>query len=107
MFLQTHPNISTNQPISGSFEELQFFASPNYKKGIEWYVDNFVSNDSSTPALIRFEKSANYFDNPKAPAAVSALLPEAKLIVVFIDPVRRAYSWYKVFNHFLTLKLIF
>uniref|UniRef100_A0A914KZT8 [heparan sulfate]-glucosamine N-sulfotransferase n=1 Tax=Meloidogyne incognita TaxID=6306 RepID=A0A914KZT8_MELIC len=95
MFLQIHPNISTNLPIPGYFEELQFFASQNYNKGIDWYVENFISNESSLPSLIRFEKSANYFDNPKAPAAISALLPNAKLIVVFSDPVRRAFSWYK------------
>uniref|UniRef100_A0A915NU03 [heparan sulfate]-glucosamine N-sulfotransferase n=1 Tax=Meloidogyne floridensis TaxID=298350 RepID=A0A915NU03_9BILA len=95
MFLQIHPNISTNLPIPGYFEELQFFASPNYNKAIDWYVENFISNESSLPSLIRFEKSANYFDNPKAPAAISALLPNAKLIVVFSDPIRRAYSWYK------------
>uniref|UniRef100_A0A1I8BHN1 [heparan sulfate]-glucosamine N-sulfotransferase n=1 Tax=Meloidogyne hapla TaxID=6305 RepID=A0A1I8BHN1_MELHA len=95
LFLQIHPNISTNRPIPSYFEELQFFAGPNYNKGIDWYVENFVSNESSSPALIRFEKSANYFDNPKAPAAISALLPNAKLLVIFNDPVRRAYSWYK------------
>jgi len=101
MFLQIHPNISTNSPIPGYFEELQFFAGPNYNKGIDWYVENFVSNESPLPSLIRFEKSANYFDNPKAPAAISALLPNAKLIVVFSDPVRRAFSWYKVCKFFL------
>ncbi|CAK5066344.1 unnamed protein product [Meloidogyne enterolobii] len=95
MFLQIHPNISTNLPIPGYFEELQFFAGPNYNKGIDWYVENFILNESSLPSLIRFEKSANYFDNSKAPAAISALLPNAKLIVVFSDPVKRAYSWYK------------
>ena len=43
-----------------------------------------------------FEKSANYFDSAQAPAAVHALIPDAKLVVVLIDPVDRAYSWYQV-----------
>jgi hypothetical protein len=95
MFLKLHPNISTNIPIPHSFEELQFFAGQNYAKGVDWYADKFATSVPSNPSII-FEKTANYFDNPSAPKAIHALLPDAKLIVILNDPVRRAYSWYQV-----------
>ena len=43
-----------------------------------------------------FEKSANYFDSEKAPERVYALLPDAKLMCIIINPIKRAYSWYQV-----------
>uniref|UniRef100_A0A914HA25 [heparan sulfate]-glucosamine N-sulfotransferase n=1 Tax=Globodera rostochiensis TaxID=31243 RepID=A0A914HA25_GLORO len=93
LFLSLHPNISTNAPISNSFEELQFFGGPNYARGVHWYAEQFA-NASSTISVL-FEKSANYFDNPKVPGAVHALLPNAKLIVILSDPAQRAYSWFQ------------
>jgi hypothetical protein len=95
LFLQKlHPNISTNSPIPNSFEELQFFSSPNYAKGIDWYAEKFM-NTSRTSTVI-FEKTANYFDNPAAPEAIQSLLPNTKLLIILSDPVKRAYSWYQV-----------
>ena len=43
-----------------------------------------------------FEKSANYFDAEYAPKRAHALLPEAKLVSILINPAKRAYSWYQV-----------
>ena len=59
------------------------------------YMDFFpdISNHSNQ---ILFEKSANYFDAAKGPLRVHSLLPEAKIITIFIDPTKRAYSWYQV-----------
>uniref|UniRef100_A0A0K0D1D7 [heparan sulfate]-glucosamine N-sulfotransferase n=1 Tax=Angiostrongylus cantonensis TaxID=6313 RepID=A0A0K0D1D7_ANGCA len=89
MFLSLHPNVSTNAPIPGSFEELQFFGGSNYHKGIEWYSRQF------TNAHTVLEKSATYFDNVNAPMEAHALVPEAKIVVLLYDPARRAYSWYQ------------
>jgi hypothetical protein len=92
-FLLLHPNVTSNTQVERSFEELQFFGGPNYAQGLEWYADKFshvVKDD-----LIVLEKTANYFDNEKAPLAIQTLLPNAKIIVVLIDPVDRAYSWYQ------------
>ncbi|KAL3118157.1 hypothetical protein niasHT_001931 [Heterodera trifolii] len=93
LFLSLHPNIGTNVPIPHSFEELQFFAGPNYALGMEWYAEQFANNTGAVSVL--FEKTANYFDNPNAPAAVHALVPNARLIVILDDPAQRAYSWYQ------------
>ena len=59
------------------------------------YLDFFRDTTNSTNVLL-FEKSANYFDNKKTPFRLHALLPNAKIIVILLDPVKRAYSWYQV-----------
>ncbi|PIO52894.1 hypothetical protein TELCIR_25792, partial [Teladorsagia circumcincta] len=88
-FLSMHPNVSTNEPIPESFEELQFFGGANYHRGIEWYSKRF------TAAHVVFDKSATYFDNPSAAKQAFALVPNAKIVVILYDPTRRAYSWYQ------------
>ncbi|KAJ6216358.1 hypothetical protein RDWZM_007515 [Blomia tropicalis] len=42
-----------------------------------------------------FEKSSTYFDGELVPMRVHSLLPHAKLIVILISPLKRAYSWYQ------------
>ena len=61
------------------------------------YMDFFpdVSNYSN---MVLFEKSANYFDARKTPMRAHALLPEAKIITILLNPMKRAYSWYQVYN---------
>ena len=56
------------------------------------YMDQFPVTSSH----VLFEKSATYFTHPQAPLRVYTLLPEAKLIVILHDPIKRAYSWYQV-----------
>lgn len=41
------------------------------------------------------DKSATYFDDPKAVRRASSLLPDAYIIILLIDPADRAYSWYQ------------
>lgn len=100
-FLLLHLNASSNHDLGpGYFEETQFFAGSNYDKGVEWYRQLF--NASSEKAITIFEKSANYFDNPKAPEAIHYLIPNAKIVILLIDPIERAFSWYQVsyFHHY-------
>jgi hypothetical protein len=94
--------LRSNQMTSDNFEETQFF-STNYDRGLDWYLEQFHNRttqmpppSSSSSSLILFEKSANYFSEAKAPLRVKTLLKDVKLIVITIDPVQRAYSWYQV-----------
>jgi hypothetical protein len=92
-FLLLHPDISSNKDVgAGYFEEPQFFAGNNYEKGVEWYRKLFLDRNSS----LLFEKSANYFDNPRAAEAIHHLVPDAKIIIILIDPTERAFSWFQV-----------
>ena len=95
-FLTMHPSIKSNYPTKQYFEELQFFNSPNYLKGIDWYMNKFPSKLANETDCKVFEKSANYFDGDKVPERVHALLPNVKLIMILINPIKRAYSWYQV-----------
>lgn len=43
-----------------------------------------------------FEKSATYFDKDLAAKQAYSLLPNAKIIIILLDPISRAHSWYQV-----------
>ncbi|CAL8075948.1 unnamed protein product [Calicophoron daubneyi] len=108
-FLRLHPSLKANRYQYGStFEELQFFSSDSlYSQGVIWYVNQFEHSSSSKSSL-NFEKSANYFDHPKAPVRLHALMPHAQLIVLLRNPVDRAYSWYQhaLAHHDIAAQLI-
>ncbi|KAI6214415.1 [Heparan sulfate]-glucosamine N-sulfotransferase [Aphelenchoides besseyi] len=93
-FLLLHPNVSSNRIVpDGYFEEPQFFGGSNYRHGSKWYRELF--NTSTEHSTVVFEKTANYFDNPRSPKAISYFAPNAKIIVILIDPIDRAFSWYQ------------
>lgn len=81
------------------FEETQFFTN-NYLNGVDWYLSLFEDHVNSRK--IFFEKSANYFSEPKAPLRIKSLLKDVKIIALTIDPVQRAYSWYQV-SYFMNI----
>ncbi|KAG9259819.1 bifunctional heparan sulfate N-deacetylase/N-sulfotransferase 4-like [Astyanax mexicanus] len=94
LFLLMHPSVSSSFPSSRTFEEVQFFNTNNYHKGIDWYMEFFpVPSNVSTDFL--FEKSANYFPSEDTPKRAAALLPKAKILTLLINPSDRAYSWYQ------------
>ena len=95
-FLQLHPGIKSNFNSETTFEELQFFSNNEfYNQGIDWYMDYFPSKKDSNSSFLLFEKSATYFDKDLAPRRAYRLLKNAKLVVILISPVKRAYSWYQ------------
>ncbi|KAM6972469.1 LOW QUALITY PROTEIN: bifunctional heparan sulfate N-deacetylase/N-sulfotransferase 4-like [Aplochiton taeniatus] len=94
LFLLMHPSISSNYPSPKTFEEVQFFNTNNYHKGIDWYMEFFPVPSNVTTDFL-FEKSANYFPSEEAPPRAAALLPKAKVLTLLINPSDRAYSWYQ------------
>lgn len=93
-FLSLHNNIVPSRRSNSSYEEVQFFNKNNYKNGIEWYLNYFPATRANEN-LVYVDKSANYFDSLKAPLRAHSLVPDAKLVVILIDPRLRAYSWYQ------------
>lgn len=67
------------------------FFSREHDRGADWYAGLFVAAEEDQ--LIG-EKSADYLADPKAPARMARLLPNARLIVQLRNPVERAYSDY-------------
>ena len=81
--LNGHPDIFTSDP-----KEIDFFTA-NYDRGYEWYRRHF---DDGARATARGETSPSYFYNPGVPERAHAFDPDLRLIVIFRDPVRRAFS---------------
>ncbi|KRZ38412.1 Bifunctional heparan sulfate N-deacetylase/N-sulfotransferase 1, partial [Trichinella pseudospiralis] len=91
-FLKLHPLVNSSLPHPKTFEEVQFFCGRNYLHGINAYSEYFPPRQEKT---LLFEKSATYFDCDLAPLRVYSLLPHAKIIIIAISPIKRAYSWFQ------------
>ncbi len=76
--------------IAPQRKEVHYF-DLNYQRGEAWYRAHF--GRPGEPGL-NIDSSPYYLFHPQVPARMHALLPEAKLIAVLRDPVRRAYSHY-------------
>lgn len=73
--------------------EPHYFSS-EYHRGEEYYR-NYFEGVSGSGRLIG-EKSADYLAHPEACRRMAAMLPEARLVVQFRNPIDRAYSDYKM-----------
>lgn len=93
-YLIQHPEIR-----GSSCKEVHFFDGglvpevDNFKKGVNWYRAHFPLDIKPSARRI-VEATPSYVFMPSAPARISKLLPDAKLIVVLRDPVERAISHY-------------
>ena len=57
---------------------------------------DFFPDPPKESNTLYFDKSANYFDSLKTPLRAFNLIPNAKLIVISMDPRNRSYSWFQV-----------
>jgi hypothetical protein len=87
-YLNLHPQIHMSQT-----KELDFFiTAKNWGKGLEWYQSNFTEH-----ADVIGESSPNYTKYPifkGVPERMHHLIPDAKLIYVVRDPIKRIISHY-------------
>uniref|UniRef100_A0A3Q3A4W3 Sulfotransferase n=1 Tax=Kryptolebias marmoratus TaxID=37003 RepID=A0A3Q3A4W3_KRYMA len=83
-FLRVHPD------IRAVGAEPHFF-DRNYENGLDWYRDLMPK---TLEGQITMEKTPSYFVTREAPARISAMSRDTKLIVVVRDPVTRAISDY-------------
>jgi hypothetical protein len=87
-YLKYHPHIFMVQK-----KELDFFIKErNWPKGIEWYCSQFIGQ-----AKIHGEASPNYTNFPQEsgiPQRMYSLVPNAKLIYLLRDPLKRMISHY-------------
>lgn len=84
-YLVQHPQV-----IAPLRKEVHYF-DLNYARGEPWYRAHF--GRSAAPGL-NLDSSPYYLFHPAVPERLHRLLPDAKLIVLLRDPVRRAYSHY-------------
>ncbi|XP_038392870.1 heparan sulfate glucosamine 3-O-sulfotransferase 3A1 [Canis lupus baileyi] len=83
-FLRVHPD------VRAVGAEPHFF-DRSYDKGLAWYRDLMPR---TLDGQITMEKTPSYFVTREAPARISAMSKDTKLIVVVRDPVTRAISDY-------------
>ncbi|XP_011357280.1 heparan sulfate glucosamine 3-O-sulfotransferase 3A1 [Pteropus vampyrus] len=83
-FLRVHPD------VRAVGAEPHFF-DRSYDKGLSWYRDLMPR---TLEGQITMEKTPSYFVTREAPARISAMSKDTKLIVVVRDPVTRAISDY-------------
>jgi hypothetical protein len=87
-YLRLHPEIQMSGP-----KELNFFCEDlNWHLGVDWYREQF---DPASP--IRGESSVHYTNFPRQPGVperMHEVVPDAKLIYMVRDPVRRMISQY-------------
>ncbi len=81
--LNAHDEVFTSDP-----KETDFF-SAFYDRGYEWYETHFAPGRDVTA---RGETSPSYFYHPAAPSRMKVYNPDLKIIVIFRDPVDRAFS---------------
>jgi hypothetical protein len=84
-YLTQHPGV-----IAPLRKEVHYF-DVEYRRGERWYRANFGRLDQ--PGL-NLDSSPYYLFHPLVPRRAHALVPDARLIVLLRDPVRRAYSHY-------------
>lgn len=86
-------------------KELHFFDA-NYRKGLRWYraqfpttLEKYYTEHVRKQGFITGEASPSYLFHPLAPARISKVMPDVKLIVLLRNPIDRAYS-----QHWLNVK---
>lgn len=86
-YLAEHPQI-----VPSRRKEVHFF-DHEHRRGAAWYRWQFRSWPG--PHLPRFESTPYYMFEPRVPARLRALLPDARLLFLLRDPVERAFSHYR------------
>jgi len=83
--LDKHPNACLPEE-----KETHYF-SKNYEKGFDWYIKRFKPSEEEK---ILGEITPYYLFHPLAPRRIHTIIPNAKLIILLRDPVRRSISQY-------------
>lgn len=90
-YLNLHPQIQMS-----SIKELDFFIEEkNWKRGLDWYEQQFIPQ--SKEVKIYGEASPNYTKYPTfkgVPQKMHEIIPNAKLIYIIRDPIKRIISHY-------------
>lgn len=93
--LQVNPALYMPDP------EPHYFSS-EFEQGEQYYRAFFEAQAGSERML--GEKSADYLAHPQAAQRIAAMLPHARLVVQFRNPIERAYSDYKMLYRRGTVK---
>jgi len=88
-YLEKHPQVFMSEK-----KELNFFIDMGWELGLDWYKAQFVAGGG---VAIRGESSPSYSKahrHPKVVDRMRAIVPDAKLIYLVRDPIKRIESHY-------------
>jgi len=100
-YVVRHPNVLPMFPSRQRIKGTSFF-STKFDEGERWYRSHFTSGthrwfrgriDGVRP--LTGEATPYYLFHPLAPERASALVPEARIVVILRNPIDRAYSHYR------------
>lgn len=74
-------------------KEIHFFNN-YYDKGLNWYEQQFCLSDSNQQHVLLGEKTPTYSYVPSCAERIHANFPQVKVIWIFRDPIKRAFSNY-------------
>ena len=86
-YLAGHPGL-----VPAREKEVHYF-DMNFHRGPGWYARQFPRQPAAATGL-PFESSPYYLFEPRVPARIRDLVPDAKFVVLLRDPVARAFSHY-------------
>jgi hypothetical protein len=96
-YLAQHPQV-----LAATRKEIHYFDAPAYEGGPGWYRAHFPMKAALEylratrgQTVLTGEASPYYLAHPHSAARMHALVPRAKLIVMFRNPVDRALSHYE------------
>jgi hypothetical protein len=85
--------ININRNLRTSENQTNFYTDEGYYKGFDWYLGSFNVQDQ----IQNYDRSDEYFSDPKVPERIHALVgEETKIILFLMNPIERAYLYYKV-----------
>lgn len=91
------------QVLAPEVKELHFFdRDDQYAQGPAHYWDQFPQAPLRGERMTTFEATPAYLFVPQVAARIHEHLPNAQLVVVLRDPVKRAYSAWNMFRDFRT-----
>ena len=95
-YLEQHPQIIGNN----SWKEVRYYDLPeNYSQGWGWYLGNFPFKWQKGNRLT-FDASPSYLYFPHIAKQIQEDFSEIKMIVILRNPVKRAYSGWRMYHSF-------
>jgi hypothetical protein len=87
-----HEVMAPSTILPSPTKETRFF-DQHFRKGLRWYLSHFP--DSSDQKIVG-EVAPTYFASVNAQERISKLIPNAKVVCVFRNPVERVLSLYRL-----------
>lgn len=90
-----HKYLSESDELFFPFKKELHFFDAYYSKGMKWYHDKFIA-----PAGKQYkhagEATPYYFFHPEIPKRIYKEFPTAKFVILFRNPIERAFSHYQM-----------